>query len=197
MKATLQVAAAAVILAGAGAACTRSNDNRAANDADRDRTAMASPSPATGAYGTTDAAVARNDVNSPDAGDIAGNPARYDGQHVTLKADVKTLMPNGFFVLDDHDMLVLSPSGQPGEKEKVTVSGTVRTYSAPEFKKKYGWFKSAPEVDAKYKNRAVIVADSIMTADGREVVTNAGSALPAGSGELHSRPVRPQPDSRP
>ena len=76
MKATLQVAAAAVILAGAGTACTRSNDNRAANDADRDRTAMASPSPATGAYGTTDTTVARNDVNSPDAGDIAGNPAR-------------------------------------------------------------------------------------------------------------------------
>lgn len=197
MKGILQLAAAAVFLAGAGAACTRSNDNRAANDTDRDRTAMASPSPTTGAYGTTDVNAARNDVNSPDAGDITGNPAKYDGQHVTLKADVKTIMPNGFFVLDDHDMLVLSPTGQPGEKEKVTVSGTVQTYSAPEFKKKYGWFKSSPEVDAKYKDRAVLVADSIMTADGRQIVTSAGSALPAGSGELSSKPVRPKPDSRP
>jgi hypothetical protein len=101
---------------------------------------------------------------------------------VTLKSDVKQIMPNGFFVLDDHDTLVLSPSGQPGEKEKVTVSGTVQTYSAPEFKRKFAWFKSNAEIDAKYKDRAVIVADSIMSADGRELLT-AGSALPAGSGE--------------
>jgi hypothetical protein len=183
-----------------GGACTRNDNNKTASN-DRDVAATASPSP----YGTVadnrDTTTATgNRVNEPDAGDIASNPAKYDGQHVTLKADVKTLMPNGFFQLDDHDMLVLSPSGQPGEKEKVTVSGTVQTYSAPEFKKKYGWFKSSPEVDAKYKNRAVIVADSIMTADGREVVASGGSALPAGSGELHSNPKRPTtggPASRP
>lgn len=197
MKRTLQLMAAAVILVGAGSACTRSNDNRAANDADRDLTATASPSPTTGAYGTTDTMTARNDVNHPDAGEIAGNPARYDGQHVALKADVRTVLPNGLFVLDDHDLLVLSPSGQPGERERVTVSGTVETYSTPEFKQKFSWFKSGPEVDAKYKNRAVIVADSIMTADGRELVTNAGSTLPAGSGELGSKPVRSQPGGRP
>lgn len=189
------VMAAAILTIATVGACTR--DNRAANDRDQDRTAMASPSPTTGAYGTTADNRAMNRENDPDAGDIAGNPAKYDGQHVTLKADVKTLLPNGFFVLDDNDMLVLSPSGQPGEKEKVTVSGTVQTYSAPEFKQKYGWFKSSPEVDAKYKNRAVIIADSIMTADGREVVTNAGSVLPAGSGEVSTKPVRPQPPTRP
>jgi hypothetical protein len=177
---------AAVIFAvgAAGMACTRS-DNRAANDRDRDRTAMSSPSPSV----TDNANVARNDnenrVNNPDAGDIENNPAKYAGQHVALKADVKELMPNGFFVLDDHDMLVLSPSGQPGEKEKVTVSGTVQTYSAPEFKRKYAWFKSNPQIDTKYKDRAVIIADSIMTADGRELLNT--SALPASSGELNSK----------
>ena len=194
MKGTLQLAAAAVILVGAGLPAP---ERQPRGERRRPRPGAASPSPTTGAYGTTDTMAARNDVNNPDAGDIAGNPARYDGQHVALKADVKTILPNGFFVLDDHDLLVLSPSGQPGEKEKVTVSGTVETYSAPEFKQKYSWFKSGPEVDAKYKNRAVIVADSIMTADGREIVTNAGSALPAGSGELRSKPVRPHPGRRP
>ncbi len=176
----LPLAAVAMFAVGAaGVACSKNDNNRAAND----QTAMASPSPS----GTvSDNTLARNDndntKNSPSAGDIESHPTQYAGQHVTLKADVKELMPNGFFVLDDHDMLVLSPSAQPGEKEKVTVSGIVQTYSAPEFKKKYSWFKSNREIDTKYKDRPVIVADSIMTADRRELLNNAG-ALPASSGE--------------
>jgi len=159
----------AVLLVGAGVACTR--DDRAAND----RTAMASPSP------TAD--VEKRDA-TPSAGDIADHPAVYNGQQVTLKSDVKKLMPNGFFTLDDNDLLVLSPSGQPIEDEEVTVHGTVHTYSAPELKSRYAWFESDASLDREYKDRAVIVADSILTADGREVVTDrSGADLPAGSGE--------------
>ena len=170
-------AAAAFAVGAAGMACTRS-DNRAAND----QNAMASPSPTATVTDNTAAARNDNDRNGPSAGDIASSPAKYEGQHVTLKSDVKQVMPNGLFMLDDHDTLVLSPRGaEPGEKENVTVSGTVETYSAPEFKRKYN-FKSNREADAKFKDRAVIVADSIMTADGRDLLT-AGSALPAGSGE--------------
>lgn len=177
----LPLTAAVIFTVGAaGMACTR--NDKTADDRDRNQTAMASPSPS--GTVTDDTATARNDndrVNSPDAGDIAGSPAKYDGQHVTLKADVKKVMPNGFFQLDDHDLLVLSPSGEPMENQKVTVSGTVQTYSAPEFKKRFSWFKSNANSDREYKNRAVVVADSIMTADGRELVNNA--ALPASSGE--------------
>ncbi len=173
----MPLTAAAIFAVGAaGMACTRSGDNRAAND----QNAMASPSPTV----TDNTTVARsdNDRNGPSAGDIASSPAKYEGQHVTLKSDVKQVMPNGLFMLDDHDTLVLSPRGaEPGEKENVTVSGTVEAYSAPEFKRKYN-FKSNREADAKYKDRAVIVADSIMTADGHDLLT-AGGALPASSGE--------------
>jgi hypothetical protein len=186
MKGTLQVAAA-VLLVGAGVACTR-GENRAANEADRDRTAMASPSPTADPYGTTSGTGMRD--ATPDAGDIAGNPARYAGQQVTIKSDVKKLMPNGFFTLDDNDLLVLSPSGQPIEDQEVTIHGTVQTYSAPELKSRYAWFKSDSSIDREYKDRAVIVADSILTADGREIVGGAGSALPAGSGEARP-PLRP------
>jgi len=172
MKGSLQVAAA-VLVVGAGIACTR--EDRATNEADRDRTAMATPGPAAETHGT----------RTPDAGDIAGNPALYDGQQVTLKSEVKKLMPNGFFTLEDHDLLVLSPSGQPIEDQEVTVHGTVHTYSAPELKDRYAWFKSDENVDREYKDRAVIVADSIRTADGSELLTAPDSALPAGSGEIN------------
>jgi hypothetical protein len=177
MKRSLNVAAA-VLIAGAGLACAR--NDRAANDRDQDadRTAMASPSPTASPY----EADRRDDT--PSAGDITGNPALYSGQQVTLESTVKKTMPNGFFVLEDADLLVLSPSGQPLEEQEVTVHGTVQTYSAPELKKRYAWFKSDSAADREYKDRAVLVADSILTADGREVVTDrSGSSLPAGSGE--------------
>jgi hypothetical protein len=169
MKGSVNVAMA-VLLVGAGVACTR--DDRAAND----RTAMASPSPTADINEKRDA--------TPSAGDIADHPAVYNGQQVTLQSNVKKLMPNGFFTLDDNDLLVLSPSGQPIENEEVTVHGTVHTYSAPELESRYAWFKSDASVDREYKDRAVIVADSILTADGRQVVTDrSGADLPAGSGE--------------
>lgn len=169
------LAAAAVFVV--GAACTSNDSNRAANDRDRDQTAMASPSPNAGTYGTSTVSNDRKD--QPDAGDIVGNPAKYDGQHVVLKVDVNKVMPNGFFEVDK-DLLVLSPSGQPREKENVTISGTVQSYSAPQLKSKYNWFKSDRTVDEKYKDRAVVVVDSIVTADGREIVN--ANTLPASSG---------------
>ncbi len=40
---------------------------------------------------------------------------------MTLKSSVKKTMPNGFFTLEDNDLLVLSPSGQPMEDQEITV----------------------------------------------------------------------------
>ena len=177
MKGSLQLAA--MLACGVVAAACTAPDNRAGSD----QAAMASPSPTTGAYGTGE--TGRTD-DQPSAGDIAGNPTRYEGQHVTLKADVEKVLPNGMFQLDDNDLLVLSPSGQPSENQNVTVSGTVHTYSAPELKNRYTWFRSDEQADSEYKNKPVIVADSIMTADGRELLT-AGSSLPAGTGETGSK----------
>ena len=174
MKRSVKVAMA-VLLIGAGVACSR-NDNRSA---------MASPSPSP----TVEAGRAEKRDVTPSAGDIADNPALYAGQQVTLKSDVKKLMPNGFFTLKDKDLLVLSPSGQPVEDQEVTVHGTVHAYSAPELKSRYAWFKSDSSMDREYKDRPVIVADSILTADGRDVVTDkSGANLPASSGEPRHRP---------
>lgn len=182
MKRTLNVATM-VLLVGAGFACTRPADRAAADrDRDNDRTAMAKPSPTATPLDTE-----KRDT-TPSAGDITSNPALYSGQQVTLKSNVKKIMPHGFFTLKDKDLLVLSPSGQPMEDQEVTVHGTVQTYSAPEFKKRYNWFRSNSRVDSEYKDRAVIVADSILTAEGRDVVSDhSGANLPASSGEPRRR----------
>ncbi len=185
MKGSVNVAMA-VLLVGAGLACSR-NDNRAAKNQDYDRTANATPYPT--ASPTADTGKVSDE---PSAGDITAHPDRYAGQQVTLKSSVDKTMPNGFFTLKDKDLLVLSPSGEPMENQEVTVHGTVQTYSAPDFKKRYSWFRSNSNLDRQYKDRPVIVADSILTADGREVVTERGGAnnLPANSGEIkhHRRP---------
>ena len=189
MMRSVNLAVTALLAIGAAGACTR-NDRAAANRT-ADAMATPSPSPTTGTYGSS-----VSDDKGPSAGDIADHPAQYAGQRVTLKSDVKKVMPNGFFILDDHDTLVMSPSGSPIEKQEVTVLGTVHTYSAPELKTSFPWFKSNKELDAQYNNRAVIVADSITTADGRELLS--GAALPAGSGEPDTSTTgRPRSDDRP
>jgi hypothetical protein len=178
MKGSVNVAMA-VLLVGAGLACTRNDNNRrAANDYDRTATATPTPGP-TADTGKVD--------ETPSAGDITAHPDRYAGQQVTLKSSVDKTLPNGFFTLKDKDLLVLSPSGEPMENQDVTVHGTVQTYSAPDFKKRYSWFRSNSNLDQQYKDRPVIVADSILTADGREVVTERSGAnsLPASSGEMN------------
>src|SRR5512135_340952 len=182
MRGSVNVAMA-VLLVGAGLACSR-NDNRAARNRDYDRTATATPYP--NASPTADTGKVDE---TPSAGDITGHPDRYSGRQVTLKSSVKKTMPNGFFTLKDNDLLVLSPSGEPMEDQEITVHGTVQTYSAPEFKKHYAWFRSNANTDREYKDRPVVVADSILTADGREVVTERGAAnnLPASSGEVKHR----------
>jgi hypothetical protein len=179
--------AMAVLRVGAGLACSRNDNNRrAAND--YNRTATATPSPT--ASPTADTGKVDE---TPSAGDITAHPDRYAGQQVTLKSSVDKVMPNGFFTLKDKDLLVLSPSGEPMENQDVTVHGTVQTYSAPDFKKRYSWFHSTSNLDRQYKDRPVVVADSILTADGREVVTERGGAnnLPASSGEVKNHHRRP------
>lgn len=195
---TRPLAMAAILAVGLGAACTR--DDRADARREADRTADAvTPSPTP--YGTTAGTSA--DQNTITAGEVAANPTKYQGQRVAVRGDVSKFLGGNAFTLDedrltaDEDLLVLSQSGVPGEdhkNEKVIVSGRVAMYDKAEFERDYDWFRPTPEVEAKYKTRPVIIADSIRTADGRDLTT--GSALPAGSGETgHGN--RPADSSRP
>ncbi len=85
-------------------------------------------------------------------------------------------------------LLVLSPSGVASDRHDLTVSGIVRTFtSAADLRADAPWLGasgSTADLD-QFRSKPVIVADSIRTADGRELISGSG-ALPASSGELGS-----------
>jgi hypothetical protein len=170
---------------GLSTACTK-NDTRTADNRTTDDTAGTS---ALGASPSPYAPPAADEKIT--AGDVAANPTKYVGQRVTVQGDVADILGTNSFTLDedrltaDQNLLVLSQGGVPAldqKNEKVMVSGKVQMFEATEVKREHAWFDATPEIEVKYKNRPVIIADSVRTADGREL-TGAG-ALPAGSGEV-------------
>ena len=75
------------------------------------------------------------------------------------------------------DVLVLVPAGYTGtlaHDQVVTVTGKVRPYVTAELEKDYHWFKDGALVsrDTKvdFKTRPVLIASSLRTADGRDLL---------------------------
>jgi hypothetical protein len=116
------------------------------------------------------------------AEELVKNPERYYGQQITVKAKVDDVTSPHAFTLDEDaafagpDVLVLVPgtaASVPDDK-KVTVTGKVRRYVTAELDKDYDWFDASPDWETKFKERPVIVADSVKSEDGREL-TKRGS----------------------
>jgi hypothetical protein len=119
------------------------------------------------------------------AGKLAKDAKKFYGQKVTVTAEVEDVLDNHSFTLDEDailagpDVLVLVPRGMStmGLKhdEKVTVTGTVRPFVQAELEKDYDWFKDGKilKKDTKidYKTRPVVIADSVKTASGSELIT--------------------------
>ena len=116
------------------------------------------------------------------AGDIANNPARYYGQKVTVRAEVEDVLSRQVFLLDEDklfawpDVLVITPtvtSAVP-EDEVVTVTGTVRAFVDADFRRDYNWNwwgDMDNDISVTFRDRPVIVADSVKTQNGTELVT--------------------------
>jgi hypothetical protein len=128
------------------------------------------------------------------AGKLASNAKDYYGKTVTVKAEVEDVIDNRTFSLDEDallagaDVLVIVPAGYAGtlaHDQVVTVTGKVRPFVTAELEKDYHWFKDGALVsrDSKYdfKTRPVLVATSVRTADGRDLLT--GAAMPMTSDE--------------
>ncbi len=122
-------------------------------------------------------------VASP--GDIADTPARFYGRTVAVRQEVEDIWSSRAFTLDEdswwggEDVLVLNPypAALPGafddyEGEDVIVYGTVRPYIASELQQDYAWYNPADadfDLDDR-EGRPVIVASSIRTEEGQELV---------------------------
>jgi hypothetical protein len=116
------------------------------------------------------------------AGEIANNPSRYYGQKVTVRAEVEDVLSRQVFVLDEDklfaypDVLVIAPalSSMVPEDQIVTVTGTVRAFVDADFRRDYDWNWWGDldnDIIVTFRDRPVIVADSIRTQSGTELVT--------------------------
>ncbi len=115
------------------------------------------------------------------AGQIAGEPASYYGRTVAVRAEVEDVAGPQAFLLDEDrvgagpDVLVLTRAlaGPVPEDELVTVTGTVHAFVEAEIRRDYdwGWWDAVdPEVLVAFRSRPVIMAESVRTEAGRELV---------------------------
>jgi hypothetical protein len=115
------------------------------------------------------------------AGDIAANPEKHYGQKVIVSSEVDTVLGAQTFTLDEDkafagpDVLVIAPalSAPVPDGETVTVTGTLKKFVEVEIKRDYDWNWWADwkeEMKVQFKDRPVILADSIRTKAGVELV---------------------------
>lgn len=147
--------------------------------------------------------------NAISAGKLARDAKDFYGRTVTVRAEVEDVIDEHSFTLDEDavfagpDVLVLLPAGSAmplRHDEKVTVTGRVRPYVVAELKHDYHWFDEGHllnrETKVDYKTRPVLVATSVLTADGRDLVS--GSARMTDDSDVateSTRPMRPREDA--
>jgi hypothetical protein len=118
------------------------------------------------------------------AGDIAQRPSAYYGQTVTVVAEVEAVHgPTAFTLDDDHelegaDVLVIVPkvARQVAQADQVTVHGTVRPLDVAELNRDYTWFDIHAydaELLKRFRQRPVIIADSIRDDQGGDLIVGA------------------------
>ena len=134
------------------------------------------------------------------AGKLAKDAKNYYGQTVTVKAEVEDVIDSRSFTLDEDallsgaDVLVLVPAGYTGtlaHDQVVLVTGKVRPYVVNELEHDYDWFKNGAIVSrtTKFdiKTRPVLVADSLRTADGRELLGAGSTSMSAEEHQHHMK----------
>lgn len=127
---------------------------------------------------------------------IAKNPADYYGSKVRVTAEVEDVYSAHAFTLDEDDIfagpdvLVLNPAPRRESKddEIVTVTGIIRQYSQAQLESEYKWFKSGDLQTGTratdFNTRPVLVADSVRTATGEELVRAGDASMSAGDQPL-------------
>lgn len=115
------------------------------------------------------------------AGDIAANPSRFYGQKVTVRAEVEDVLSRQVFLLDEDklfawpDVLVITPalSSIVPEDQIVTVTGMVRAFVDADLRREYNWDwwgDLDTDIVVTFRDRPVIIADSVKTQSGTELI---------------------------
>ena len=142
------------------------------------------------------------------AGDIAKSPADYYGRKIQVTAEVEDVYSAHAFTLDEDqifagpDVLVLNPAPRRESKddEIVSVSGVIRPFSRTQLETEYKWFDNrclmSGETPIDFTTRPVLIADSVRTKSGEELVRSGDASMSAGDQPLGGDKVMP-PASKP
>jgi hypothetical protein len=115
------------------------------------------------------------------AGDIARDPEKHYNKKVTVTSEVDEVLGLQTFTLDEDaafagpDVLVISPAlTEPIAADAVlTVTGMLKPFVEADLKRDYDWNWWADwktEMTVQFKDRPVLLAESIKTKDGKELV---------------------------
>jgi hypothetical protein len=116
------------------------------------------------------------------AADIAADPEKHYNKRVTVTASVDEVIGMQTFTLDDEtaapgpDLLVISPAlaAPVTDNAMLTVTGTLKPFVEADIKRDYAawnWFGDwKTELSAQFKDKPVLLADSIKTRDGKELI---------------------------
>lgn len=150
--------------------------------------------------------------------DIAQHPAQYFGKRVTFTTRVHQAVDPHFFTVrpltqgprapdnkdtqgeqfDKQPVLVLieSPARTAPADGEVTISGTVRPFVTTDVQRQYTWFQNGwledASVDARSTTQPLIIADSVTTADGMQLVQSGATTGGVRAGDA---PVNPRPST--
>jgi hypothetical protein len=145
-----------------------------------------------------------------DLGDFEDNPSMYIGQEVTVEGEADDVLGPRLFVIDegnwfdmfDGEALVLVPSqkfAKLRDGDNIKVSGTMRTFDTVrvDIEREWGWFDDPDvELNAELNRRAVIVAETIESLDGDNLLEN-GAAMSTDRPADPGQPAGMMDDSQP
>ena len=100
-------------------------------------------------------------------------------------------------------VLIESPVRAATEQTKVSITGFVRPFVSTDVERDYTWFESdwlkQANIDTQTTPKPLIVADSVMTSDGMQLVQNAPTTghIEAGDAPLPNPPAPPHREREP
>lgn len=113
--------------------------------------------------------------------DFEENATKYLNQKVTLSGEIQNVLGPRLFTIDekqwidlDGETLVLVPSPLAAlvrENAEIRLTGTVRPFVRAEIEREWGWFDVTPELEVEFKDRPVIVAETVTGVTDNRVLT--------------------------
>jgi hypothetical protein len=99
-------------------------------------------------------------------------PQQYVGQTISVTAEVESVLGPRLFKIDepnwgdlDGEILVSLPAGMAGlvkENDRVTVTGTMKTFMKTELERELAWLEPDPDVEVEFARKPVLVASQVV-----------------------------------